>query len=231
MKLRHTIFNSIALSIAGLAVVLLIFKVFSALLYSRVQNRHPVEFLLSIVVLLGVICLIGGGGFSNLVKDRLEPKPTFAMCILYCLSVIFCPVGIWGFVELQLGRVKKRTGPAARIHLRDEDKPFSAEFLRRAAKISWACSAWGFGPVLLAGCTRCRPLIDAVLLAYFFALIFGLFLGIVALLGVHEHGKKDIFIPAVVGVSVSGFLVFVIWAAAIVGFVMSGAGQSAKPLA
>jgi len=85
----------------------------------------------------------------------------------------------------------------------------------------------GFVTVVLCGATHVKSVIGVAALVYFFILILSFVLGIVALLGVREHGKKGILIPALTGVCISGFFILMTGVALGIGFA-EGAAESRK---
>ena len=138
MKLRHTIFNSTALGIAGIAGVMSFFSliaIMSGRSYSAQQ--HPVISLIDIGLELAVVSCLGGGGMVNLLAGRLKRKPTIMMIVVSFLTCVLSPLGIWGIIELNLNpdmrRVRQET--SSKIMPDNSSLQYSPKFLHRAANI------------------------------------------------------------------------------------------------
>ncbi len=194
-----------------------------------IPSHHPIPYIWGIVLQIAVVLFVGGGALSNMAAGRLKFKPTVAMVITYCLSCILLPLGIWGFIELSQIRNRKLTKrrEVAEIGAKSQSS-FSPGFLRRAATLSWASGVVGFMIVLFCGASHVRLLIDVAIAIFFFALILSFVLAVVALLGVKEHGKKGILIPALFGICISGFFILLGCLALVVGFVEAEADSRHK---
>ena len=208
MKLRHTIYNSIGLGLAGLFGVAILLNVIKMARINAVPSNHPIGYVWALVMQTAVVLFVGGGAIANMTAGRLKSKPTIAMIITYCLTCVLLPLGIWGIVELLLVRNRRRAMPETTSKTRSKSySSFTSEFLRRAATISWVNGVVGFVIVLFCGASHVRPLINVAIVIFFFALVLSFILGFVALLGVKEHGKKGILIPALFGICISSFFI------------------------
>lgn len=208
MKLRHTIYNSIGLALAGLYALGLARQIILLMLGHSVRTKHPVEFVVIFIMEVLVVAFVGGGGLTNLANGRLQRKPTLMMIITYCVTVVFLPLGIWGLYELETNEKKRRRHREGENRGRTESSTFSTTFLRRAATLSWVFSVGGLVILFLLYCAspHNRPLVSVSILIYLVMLILSLILGIVALCGVREHGKPGILIPSIFGISVSALI-------------------------
>jgi hypothetical protein len=89
------------------------------------------------------------------------------------------------------------------------DSPTPAKttsFAHQAATLSWVC------PIIVGVLARFGNQLNAPLLVglvVFTFLIVGLILGVVALFGISKHGKKGILWPALIGIVLNGFLLFI----------------------
>ena len=224
MKLRHTIFNSTGLGLAGISGAVLFLNIIRMARINGVPSHHPIGYAWVLLMDLAMILFVGGGAIANLTAGRLKSKPTMAMIIVYFLTCVFLPMGIWGIIELRLdrdrGKAKRGTGTSngSRNH-----SSFKPEFLRRAATFSWVSVVAGFVIVLFCGSSHVRPLINFAIVIFFLLLISSFVLGLVALLEIREHGKKGILIPALTGVCISGFFILMGCIALVVGMVESAA--------
>lgn len=80
----------------------------------------------------------------------------------------------------------------------------------QAAKASWIAPIVGVAlNVLTSSQTHTRAEKGVIGFASFAIYILGLVFGIVALVTMRTYGRKNILVPALVGVAINGFLVFV----------------------
>jgi hypothetical protein len=208
MRLRHTIYNSIGLVLAALFSLAILFNILKMVRINGVPGHHPFGYFWALVTQMAVVCFAGGGAVANMAAGRLKPKPTIAMIIAYCLTCVLLPMGIWGIIELRMIRDRRRA--VRETYSKTESRnhsSFTPKFLRRAAVISWAGVVVGFVIIVFCGASHVRPLINVAIVIFFFTLILSFVLGLVALLGVKEHGKKGILIPALIGICISGFFI------------------------
>lgn len=84
--------------------------------------------------------------------------------------------------------------------------PNPTSFAHQAAKLSWACPIIVFGLAVFGGHVGSALVIDLIALLF---ILVGLISGIVALSGISRHGKKGILIPALIGIIINGFLLFI----------------------
>ena len=157
MKLRHTIFNSIGLAIAGIAGVCFILSLIAITSgRSYTLQRHPVIAVIDVGMELAVALCLGGGGLANILAGRLKPKATITMIVVSFLTCAFIPLGIWGIFELTISRDRKRARQetSREATSSDSSSQFSIGFLRQAATFSWAAAIIGFVVVLLCGSTH-----------------------------------------------------------------------------
>jgi hypothetical protein len=207
MKLRHTIFNSAVLAIAGLEAVFLFFG-FLAIVsgHSHIARAHPVRSLIELGIEFMVVLCFGGGGIANLSAGRLKRKPTIYIIIASFLSCVFIPLGVWGIVELNLIQAARR----GQVLSNSAPTDFSREFLCRIATISWSSVLLGLVLVLACSLFHAKILTGISFLIFLIVLIVSLVLGIVALTSVKTHGKKGILIPALIGVLISGLPILIL---------------------
>ena len=84
--------------------------------------------------------------------------------------------------------------------------PIPTSFAHQAAKVSWACPIIIFGLSVFGGHVGSPVIIDLIALLF---ILVGLTFGVVALCGISKHGKKGILVPALIGIIINGFLLFV----------------------
>lgn len=220
MKLRHTIFNSIGLAVAGIAGVMFILTLLGVVSGSYKTQRNPVSTLTGIGAELVIVLCLGGGGMSNLVSDRLKPKPTIVMITVYCLTCFLLPIGIWGIFELRAGGDQKRKiqtkGNSAAVRkspLKNNPAP-----ARQAAHICWISAVAGFIVAVLCGSTHINPIVFLGAVVATLGMLLSLAFGIYALMRIKELGKKGILLPALIGLIISFVFLLCIIGALIKGF-------------
>jgi hypothetical protein len=215
MKTRHTVYNSIGLGIATVA-----FLSFLSHLLRLIISVHVSPFLgVEILIDLAIISCIGGGALLNILRHRFSTRPTAAMVVMYFLTCILAPLAIWGIVELQLERERRRGGT------RHNGTAQPAELLAApaiplvysAAKISWICAVSGFVTLIASVELHAKAITDIIVPSVAFAMILSLVLGIIALFGIRKFGPNRILIPALVGTIISGASILFFIAAIAVG--------------
>jgi len=217
MKLRHTIYNSIGLGVAGICALLWLGKVLLLMRMNSLPNRHPVDFIVSFILLLMTVVLVGGGGVANLTSGRLQPRATTVMVIAYFLTIIFIPLGIWGVIELQSCREARRRYRGGN-HGTPDSAIFSRPLLRWMATASWAGPAGGFVLAVLCASTHHRPLVLVAALTFLLVVMASLVLGAVALvLAISRQDKQGILVPAIIGISVSALIILLLLIAVVAG--------------
>lgn len=96
MRLRHTLFNIVGVTLA------LIFVISGC---GQLSGGGRMSHLAWTVL---VVLLVGGGSIANLSERRLARWPTIAMIVGYVASILLLPFGIWGVIELVLERNRLR---------------------------------------------------------------------------------------------------------------------------
>ena len=86
------------------------------------------------------------------------------------------------------------------------DTPPTPAFSHQAAKLSWVCPIIVFLLLTFGGRIGARVIIELVAL---FLLVMGFAFGVIALFGMRTHGKRGILAPAIVGIIISSFLLFI----------------------
>jgi hypothetical protein len=231
MKTRQTVYNSIGLGMAALA-CLTLFSLLMRLRWSRgMPDRLLISYFYDLTMTVAMIVVVGGGSCVNLVANRMKPKLTVAMVVVYFLTCVLMPLGIWGIFELQSGR-KRRDFRIRDLEHRKPPAPwFSGAFLRRAATLSWALSSATFLMALMAGASHDRSIIDFALVVFVLAQLTSFALALVVLLSLQEEEKKGIFGPAVIGISLSSFFIVMCGIALLGGIHEAGkAGQRNQSL-
>jgi TRAP-type C4-dicarboxylate transport system permease small subunit len=221
MKLRHTIFNSIGLAIAGVFGLLFVLNL---LTIGHVSNSRAVSYLFDMV--LGAIVVVGVGGTAlvNLVTDRLQPKMTWVMIAVYFLTCAFSLLGIWGILELLLDSNRRGSRHSETPRTRNNTPTFSLGFTRWAAHISWVSPVASFIVVLACTAFHSKAILHLAVLVLFFVLAVSLALGVAALYSIRDHGKRGILAPALAGTFFNGFLLTLIGLALFAG-VQEGLSQ------
>lgn len=102
----------------------------------------------------------------------------------------------------------KRHKVVVEVRIGGENQPLptaESQFHYQAAKGSWASSVIVFF-LLVFSSTGAKVLLELIALLLILA---GLSLGIIALFGIHKHGKNGILAPALVGIIINGLLLFI----------------------
>jgi hypothetical protein len=207
MKLRQIIYNSIGLGLGCIAGLIVIFNLMRMIRVHTVPSQHPFGYLAGLVIFAAITLFVGGGGFANAVADRLQPKPTMGMIVVYFLSIFLFPLGIWGLFELQRNRRKRHSRRDAMGRSSANHSSFTPKFLQIAANVSWISVVSGFAIAVLCGSTHNKSLIAAAVAIFALVVIFSFVLAITALWGVREHGPRGILIPALMGLCSSGLVI------------------------
>jgi hypothetical protein len=84
--------------------------------------------------------------------------------------------------------------------------PENTGFAYQAAKLSWVCPVIVLVLVPVGGRLGARVIIESVALLL---IVTGLIFGLIALASISKHGTKGIFAPAIVGLILNGFLLFI----------------------
>lgn len=203
MKTRHTIYNSIGFGVAALACFSFIGQLLKLAVLGRVTPVGGVGILLN----LAMILCIGGGALLNTLRHRFSTRPTVAMIVVYFLTCFLTPLAIWGIVELQLERERRRGGSRSRRAAQPADllEGSTFPFVYRAANLSWICAVAGFLAFFVCAILIRVKAINYIAIPVFgFAMIFSLVLGTIALFGIRKFGPNRILIPALVGTIISG---------------------------
>jgi hypothetical protein len=220
MKTRQTVFCSIGLGVAGIAAVNLVLMVVNTMVRPSFSSQaHPGSFLVAILYQIVLVICLGGGGLSNFIGNRLKPGATKAMIVMYCLTCVLAPLGLWGVYELRMIAERQR-----RFSQIDDDVPRAKSARRRkssfaptAATLSWVCSVGGFIAVILAGASHVRPIILLTVAVVLLAMLVSLACGTYALCCIREQGKEGILLPALIGIAISGFFVLFLVIAMVTG--------------
>lgn len=231
MKLRHTIFNSIGLAIAGIVGVMLVLTLFSVVSgHSYAAQNRSIATLFWMGIELAIVVCLGGCGLSNLVSDKLKPKATTVMIVAYCLTCFLLPVGIWGIIELWQNREGMRRKQSRGDVFTSGKSSFKSRpaSAHRAANISWISAIGGFVVAVICGSTHVDNIAFLGAATATLGMFVSLAYGIYALLCIREHGKQQILIPALIGTMVSGFFLLCIVAALTMGFIEGAAELKQK---
>lgn len=88
-----------------------------------------------------------------------------------------------------------------------QPQPVTKSFAHQAATLSWICPASIFLLSIASKQAGLPPLVRD--LAALVLMLGGFSFGIIALFGISKHGTKGILLPAIVGIIISGFLLFI----------------------
>jgi hypothetical protein len=84
--------------------------------------------------------------------------------------------------------------------------PKTTSFSHQAAKLSWVCPILVFVLLMFSKQIGARIIIELVSLLL---ILVGFAFGVAALFGIPKHGKSGILAPAIVGIIINGFLLFI----------------------
>ena len=145
---------------------------------------------------------VGGSALANMVNRRLMLNPTIVMIVIYFLTFVLMPMGVWGILELPL-KEELRQRNAGKQKLRKLAPKEGSMIFYRFAQGSWIFFLAGFflslpAPYIPAGGLRNFLEASGVL-----CLLVALILGSVALIQ-RDKSKKDPLLPGLAGVSASG---------------------------
>ena len=207
MRLRQSIYHSIGLAIAMVFLFLFAINVFGAMETSSRANTPPTLFLIRLALEVGIILSIGIGSLMNLLIPRFNRKSMALVVSVYCLSVIFLPMGIWGAVEMILNherRRKKRQSPAGPI---SQPASFSPRLLRWFAGFSWLGAVLGGSLLVLKFFNH--PAAVAGLgwqVVPWGAFLISIIFGLMAVWGTRGSPGRGIWVPTLIGIFLSGTL-------------------------
>ena len=215
MKLRQSIYHSIGLAIAMVFTLLFVITILGGVETSSRTNAHPTAFLEKLALQLVVILFIGVGSLLNLLSRRFVSPTLYLVVGVYCLSVIFLPLGIWGVVEIMLHRSQKRQRRPSQNRRRATPEVTPATgpvfgFASWYAPISCLGAALGGG--LLASLFYWQPAVGAGIMlrgAAMGLLLLGICFGLLAVARLRDTAIRRTLMTALVGLFLSSVLLTV----------------------